>query len=100
MCYLNGVQIIPLGLVEASQVKFGFYDERAHRSMAETGFLTSLLDRHALLFTFPIVHNLLDHFNLLFPICHAIHLHIEKDGVFLPILMIKKSFSRKRPTLN
>lgn len=56
--------------------------------MAETGFLTSLLNRHVLLFTFPIVHNLLDHFDLLFPICHAIHLHIEKDGGFLPILMI------------
>ena len=44
--------------------------------------------RSLIAITFPIVHSLLDHFGLLFPICQAIHLHIEEDGVFLPILMI------------
>ena len=75
-------------LVQAFQVELQLNAERAHRGMAETGFLSLLLYHIVLHDALRFTHNSLYHIGLISSRSHAhqaIHLHPAEDGVFLPI---------------
>ena len=72
-------------LVQAFQVELQLHAERAHRGMADVGFLSLLLYHIVLHDALRFIHNSLYHIELIYPMHLAIHLYPIEEEVFLPI---------------